>query len=71
MNESIKIPEEQMLNKIKEYELNFKKVKRLKKTLSNVVNTLSDAFELKTNEFMETYSIEDIAEFMEMLNIKL
>ena len=69
MNESI--TEEQMLKKIKEYELNFKKVRRLKKTLSNVVSTLSDAFELKTDEFMETYSIEDITDFMEMLNKKL
>lgn len=61
---SEKVATEVMLNMIKQYEENKKKYNRMKKTNNNVIESFSDAMNIKKEEFIENNGIENVNDLL-------
>lgn len=65
-----KIPEEVIDKILSEYEQRFKKFKTIRKTMNNIIDTLSEGMEISTKEFYNKYNLDNIKETEEKLKIK-
>lgn len=66
-----KIPEEVIDKLLSDYEQRYKKFKTIRKTMNNVIDTLSEGMEISTKEFYNKYNLDSIKETEEKLKINL